>query len=217
MYSQIGAIINRTIGWIELDMRKTEGKNLQPASALEIKQEQQTGPAYRAPSAPPTGPAKGYYHDAGVNEQTPYPALTYAEQSQVGIPPSAYATEAMFYSTTAQVAAAAVAGTSLPASSQANPLIAFPSQAAQHVTAQPSADMLWQGRGNTWHDWTTAIADSQDRYSASALLTLGGGSRDPAAPGEPAPPMGPSNDVNGASQGGQWPLILFDPVVPDGS
>lgn len=224
--AEIRNIIDRTIAWIEHDMRNRENKESQPDVTPEIKQEPPAqASAYTAPqvqSAPTSGgsqevpSSKGYFPDTGLNGQTPYPALAYNEHTQSTMAPSAYETEAMFYSTSAQAAAAAVAATAIPASaSQANPLLAFTTQSTQQVASQPTADMLWQGRGNTWHDWTTAIADNQDRYSASALLTLGGATRD-ASTGAGVT-GGPSTNDMSSIQQGQWPLMLFDHVASNGS
>ncbi|KAM5379371.1 hypothetical protein ACJZ2D_004069 [Fusarium nematophilum] len=232
--TEIGIIIDRTISWIDHDMRnKDNNKANQPAVTPEIKQEQPSqSSAYpgssQVPSAGTSGgsqsempPSKSYFQDTGLNGQTPYPALAYNEHPHSSnMAPSAYDTEAMFYSTTAQAAAAAVAATALPASSaQANPLLAFASQSTPQVASQPAADMLWQSRGNTWHDWTTAIVDNQDRFSASALLTLGGSTRDASTgPGVPGVTAGPTtNELNTIQQGGQWPLMLFDHVASNGS
>jgi hypothetical protein len=105
-----------------------------------------------------------------------------------------------------------------------NPLIAFASQATQHVADQ-AAD-TWSAQSqlmahnaaastNTWHDWTNAIQDSQDRYGANTLLTLGSG-----RPGD----VGAGGVVDHAHQGDamgnshaaqQWPLLLFS--AHDGS
>lgn len=84
--------------------------------------------------------------------------------------------------------------------------------------------------GNPWDDWRAAIADSQtDRYSASALLTLGtarpgdvGAAGSGASVGmggdgsEMAMPGGVGVGVGGAtvSQAGQWPLLLFNDGAP---
>ncbi|KAJ4311656.1 hypothetical protein N0V84_010335 [Fusarium piperis] len=227
--AEIRNIIDRTIAWIEHDMRNKENKESRPAVTPEIKQEPPgQASAYTAPqvqSTPTSGgsqevpSSKGYFPDAGLNGQTPYPALAYNEHTQSAMAPSAYETEALFYSTSAQAAAAAVAATAIPASaSQANPLLAFTTQSTQQVASQPTADMLWQGRGNTWHDWTTAIADNQDRYSASALLTLGGATRDTSTgAGVPGVTAGPSTNDMANIQQGQWPLMLFDHVASNGS
>lgn len=156
-----------------------------------------------------------------MNGQTPYPPIAYGEQAQGSIPPSTYDAEAaMFFSTSAQVAAAAaVTSVQDVSATQSNPLIAFASQATQHAAAQPTAEMLWQGRGNTWRDWAAALADTQERCSATALLTLGGCPRDSTAVS--GVPEGTSslatNNMNGVQPTGQWPMMLFDNMTPNGS
>jgi len=146
-------------------------------------------------------------------------------------------------------AAAATANNPTPgidqSASSANPLIAFASQAAAQVGAsQPGSETdEWrqsqanlaaaaaqaQAHGtNSWHDWAAAIADSQtDRYSANALLTLGGaggGGGRPGDGGNPAAALGGPGGAGGVSVSadlsgmagsaaqqhpGQWPLLLF--------
>ncbi|KAF4971231.1 hypothetical protein FZEAL_9899 [Fusarium zealandicum] len=227
--AEIGSIIDRTIAWIDHDMRNRDGKGSQPTITPEIKQEQAPqASAYPTSQIPSSGAnggpradvpsSKGYFQDSSVNGQTPYPALAYSEHAQNSMAPSAYDAEAMFYGSSAQATVAAVAATALPASTtQANPLLAFASQSAQQVAPQPAAEMLWQNRGSTWQDWTTAIADNHDRYSASALLTLGGNTRDASTgPGVPGVTAGPAtNDINSIHPHGQWPFMLFDPVAPN--
>ena len=95
-----------------------------------------------------------------------------------------------------------------------NPLIAFASQATQHVAGQagedwrPHGQLASQHTGNTWQDWTTAIADSQDRYSANVLVTLGSSRpADVPAGAEHANPGDAAGAAN--SHTGQWPLLLF--------
>lgn len=72
--------------------------------------------------------------------------------------------------------------------------------------------------GNPWNEWTNTMVDSasQDRYSANALLTLGG----PAGPGRGGPGdagggemVGGHPGVPGGQQSGQWPMLLFHPNV----
>lgn len=66
--------------------------------------------------------------------------------------------------------------------------------------------------GNTWHDWTNAIAvmdpSSQDRYSASALLTLNAGQRHGHDAGV-AVASGVPHDHAAA----QWPMVIYNPNV----
>ena len=68
-----------------------------------------------------------------------------------------------------------------------------PHSSIANFNGQPqasTADMMWRFQvsqagasvsGHTWQDWTAAVVDSQDRYSASALMSLGG-SGGPRAP-----------------------------------
>ncbi|WXC64977.1 hypothetical protein SNK03_010786 [Fusarium graminearum] len=220
--AEIGTIIDRTIAWIDHDMRSKEPKSTQPSITPEIKQERTAqSSAYPTPQIPSTvssggtqgevSSAKSYFPEPEMNGQAPYPTLAYNEPTQNGLAP-AYDTGAMFYNTPAQ---AAVTSSALSSSvAQVNPMLAF-SQPAQ----VPQPDMLWQGRGNTWHDWTSAISDTQDRFSASTLLTLGGSTRDSSTgagvPGVTASPS--ANDINNIQNGGQWPLIIFDQMAPNGS
>jgi len=222
--AEIGTIVDRTIAWIDHDMRNKEPKSSQPSITPEIKTEQAAqASAYPASQIPSTvtsvsaqgevSSTKSYFPEPEMNGHTSYPTLTYNDPPQNGMaPPTAYDAGPMFYSTSAQ---AAVTTSALPSSvAQVNPMLAF-SQSAQ----VSQADMLWQGRGNTWHDWTSAIADTQDRFSASTLLTLGGNTRDASSgAGVPGVTANPSaNDINNIQHGGQWPLIIFDQVAPNGS
>ncbi|GKU03331.1 transcription factor [Fusarium langsethiae] len=207
--AEIGNIIDRTIAWIDHDMRSKEPKSTQPSITPEIKQERTAqSSAYPTPQVLSTvssggtqgevSTAKSYFPEPEMNGQAHYPTLAYNEPTQNGLAPAAYNTGAMFYNTSAQ---AAVTTSALSSSvAQVNPMLAF-SQSAQ----VPQPDMLWQGRGNTWHDWTSAIADTQDRFSASTLLTLGGNTRDASTgagvPGVTASPS--ANDINNIQNGGQ--------------
>lgn len=226
--TEFSVIIDRTIATIERDMQSR--RTPLPAVTSAIKQESQPQSSAfqvsQAPSAVPTANGqtdmsqKGFYPNPTVNGQTPYPPLAYDQAQNNLAPPPYEADAAIFYSDPAQAAAAAAAAaaasaTTMPdASSAANPLIAFASQATQHVVPQPG-DMMWQSRGNTWHDWTAAIADSQDRYGAGALLTLGAGTRDSIGAAEAAP-IQTTGDM-AVSQATQWPLMLFDHPVTGGT
>ncbi|CEI68212.1 unnamed protein product [Fusarium venenatum] len=216
--AEIGTIIDRTIAWIDHDMRSKDPKSTQLSITPEIKQEQAAqSSAYPTPQVPSTASsgntgevsAKSYFPEPEISGQAPYPTLAYNEPTPNNLP--AYATGTMFYNTSPQ---AAVSTSALSSSvAQVNPMLAF-SQSAQ----VPQPDMLWQGRGNTWHDWTSAIADTQDRFSASTLLTLGGNTRDASTgAGVPGVTASPANDINNIQNGGQWPLIIFDQMAPNGS
>ncbi|KAI7771808.1 hypothetical protein LZL87_006084 [Fusarium oxysporum] len=221
--TEIGNIIDRTIAWIDHDMRNKEAKSAQPSTTPEVKQEPASSyPSSQVQSAPTSGGAqsevpstKSYFPESDLNGQTPYPTLAYNNHPQNNMAAPAYDTGAMFYNTSAQAAVAATTS-ALPSSvAQVNPMLAF----SQPPQVAPQPDMMWQSRGNTWHDWTSAIADTQDRFSASTLLTLGGSTRDASTgAGVPGVTSSPSvNDINSIQQGGQWPLIIFDQVAPNGS
>jgi hypothetical protein len=104
-----------------------------------------------------------------------------------------------------------------------NPLIAFASQATQHVAGQAAEN--WPGAqtqlmshnthpANTWQDWTNAIQDThaipdtQERYSANALLTLNAGRPGDVAAGGVVDHVSQA-DAMGTTHAGQWPLLLF--------
>lgn len=183
------------------------------------------------------------YYDASAGTAAPYPALSYGDQASNGAGAhtstndigvggafdSADTTQYMYAANSAVSAATgpAVSPAMEQAASAPNPLIAFASQATQHVAGEvgdewrhqpPPPTLMSQhnNSSNTWHDWTAAIADSQDRYSASALLTLGG-SRPAAEVGvgatvEHVPNQGGGLAVGvaaGSHAAGQWPLLLF--------
>jgi hypothetical protein len=101
-----------------------------------------------------------------------------------------------------------------------NPLATFAAQATQ--IAQP--DVMWRPQssgGNTWHDWTAAVVDNQDRYSANALMSLG--SMNGHRPSDNSVldgssvnnlNMGPMNNTTiTTSAQMQWPLLLFSDGV----
>ncbi|PHH93227.1 hypothetical protein CDD83_10165 [Cordyceps sp. RAO-2017] len=222
---QIGQIIERTIGWIEHDMQQTDSKKSSPPASTAIKQEDPlpAAPAYPSGSQASEGvqngtgaggeegQAKGYYQESGLNGQTSCPPLTYGDQSQgsAAAAPAYQSDTAMFYST-----APAAGVVSSGDSSQHSPMAGFVSQPAQHVSTQAPTEMMWQpGSGNTWHDWTAAIADCQERYSANALLALGNtgrggvGASSVLADGTVGQAAG---DMGIVPPGTQWPLIMFD-------
>lgn len=221
--SQIGEIVDRTIGWIEHDMRRMEAKNSPAPPTTAIKQEDQLSTATVAyqpghggegvPNGASAGrreaPPKGYYQEPGLNGQAQCSPMAYEDQPQGSAVAPAYQSEqGMFYN-------AAPAPAVVPSSSaQPSPMATFVSQPPQHVATQAPTDMMWQaGSGNTWHDWTAAIADCQERYSANALLALGGTGRGslttPSVLSDGA--VGQTGgDMGMVPPGAQWPLIMFD-------
>ncbi|KAL2022114.1 hypothetical protein VTK56DRAFT_6158 [Thermocarpiscus australiensis] len=246
---EISVIIDRTIGWIEQDMGRKSRSSPSPASMNQLPPPYQQAPikASRSPSNP-LAPSPGVtaseqrsagttngdsYYDAGVTApSTSYPSLSYSDQSTSGTHQNGNGTSAanaldsvggpqyLYAAASAVAAATAPNATGEQDASAQNPLIAFASQATQHVAGQ-SADS-WSSPTqlmshntsptNTWHDWTAAIADIQDRYSANALLTLGA-----ARPGDVVAGAVVDHHVNqshgdavGTSHAGQWPLLLFN-------
>ncbi|KAI8235222.1 Activator of stress protein 1 [Colletotrichum sp. SAR 10_86] len=217
--NEINLIIERTISWIEHDSKQKEGslpQTIKPdpadSSPFQLSAQPQSTQALAA-SAAETAAKAFYAESANQNGNTPYPSLAYAEQPGNNSLAANAAFEANnAYSYTPAVQATGAADET---SAETNPLIAFASQATQHVAdptgSAAAAELLWRqsaSQGNTWHDWTAAMADSQDRYSANALLTLGGGPRDPNAVSEAAT-VAEMAAVTAAPVG-QWPLLLFD-------
>ncbi|KAF3799061.1 Protein SIP4 [Colletotrichum gloeosporioides] len=216
--NEINLIIERTISWIEHDSKQKEGSlphTIKPdpadSSPFQLSAQPQSTQALAA-SAAETAAKAFYAESANQNGNTPYPSLAYAEQPGN----NSLAANAAFEANNAYSYTPAVQATGADeTSAETNPLIAFASQATQHVAdptgSAAAAELLWRqsaSQGNTWHDWTAAMADSQDRYSANALLTLGGGPRDPNAVSEAAT-VAEMAAVTAAPVG-QWPLLLFD-------
>ncbi|KAK0719251.1 hypothetical protein B0H67DRAFT_532893 [Lasiosphaeris hirsuta] len=210
------------------------GSPFQPLAAL--KQEVDNTSA-SAPSGASNEPRSAsttngtYYNPTIGGSTTPYPPLGYndqaasgagAHQNGAGIGVGGAYDSAdngqYMYATAPSVSAATVPSVSPVVEQPApapNRLIAFASQATQHVAGQAGEDwrphaqlMSQQNTGNTWHDWTAAIADSQDRYSANALLTLGSGR--PGDVGAAVEHVAQGDTIGvPTSHSGQWPLLLF--------
>jgi hypothetical protein len=174
-------------------------------------------------------PRSNYYNDSAP-EASSYPPLPYNETAPHDSNNLSYATEDPYiYSQAAQVQvpahqAQAQAQAQVQQSTQTpigdhNPLSTFAAQAT--ALQQPSPDMMWrQGTpgGNTWQDWTAAVVDNQDRYSANALMSLGAGARpssgvNDGTPNTPGMGMGVGNmagaNVPTSANNSQWPLLLF--------
>ena len=162
-----------------------------------------------------TPAGNGVFYDPSIAAATtPYSHLAYADQSSVPTTNGtsnlqAYdandSTQYLYAATAAAAAAASVAGGAHQAAT--NPLVAFASQASQHVSNHTGDDWARAMTGqNTWHDWTAAMADSQDRYSANALLTLGSGQR---SDGTTDLGVGADGTVTATNHAGQWPMLIF--------
>ncbi|KAL2129434.1 hypothetical protein VTI74DRAFT_7808 [Chaetomium olivicolor] len=244
--TEMSAIIERTINWIEQDMGRRPGS---PSAQPSLKQESSS---YPQPSLKPNqhpensyahvaaataasesqrnaGTTNGgsYYDSAVTAPATSYPSLNYGEQSgagaqQNGNPTGDSTGGTPYVYATASAAAAAAAPNPAPTVEQPdashNPLIAFASQATQHVAGQAATDS-WPAQSqliahnpasaaNTWQDWTAAIVDNQDRYSANALLTLGSGRPGEVSTGGVVEHVS-QGDGTGTAHAGQWPLLLF--------
>lgn len=160
-------------------------------------------------------PGKGYYPDQAMAGQQNYQSVPYHAGHQQTMGHAGYQADAAILYSNAAVNATPMAESSVPD----NPLVAFASQATQNMPPHTEADYMWPGRGNTWQDWTAAIADTNDRYSASALLTLGGGAMqhqnnqhiDSSFIVGPGSSLGQAGGPPpAAQQGGMWPVMMFD-------
>ena len=162
----------------------------------------------QTPDLTPQVPAADYSAHAMASHAT-YPPMTYGDTQQASMAHSGYqAGPAMYYNGAGN--AVSVPDTSV----QANPLMAFASHATQPMAPQSTADYMWQGRGTTWQDWAAAIQDSEDRYSANALLTLGAGPQrnhtmDSSLMMDASLQQHDGEIPNG--QVSQWPMVMFDP------
>ncbi|OAA50161.1 C6 transcription factor FacB [Beauveria brongniartii RCEF 3172] len=160
-------------------------------------------------------PNNGYYGEQPMATQPNYQTMAYGAAHQQTMSPDGYQADAsMLYSNPA-TSVAPMANSSV----SENPLIAFASQATQHMPPSAEADYMWTGRGSSWQDWTAAIADRNDRYSATALLTLGGGAMQPQSnqPMDSAFIMSHGNSleqqaggIQAAQPGQTWPIMMFD-------
>ncbi|KAK4149845.1 hypothetical protein C8A00DRAFT_37548 [Chaetomidium leptoderma] len=242
--NEVNAVIERTINWIEQDMGRQPGpsagqgapKQESPSYQQPMKSKQQIDNALVPGSAGAavleqrnTGTTNGNsYYDPGVTAPTAsYPPLGYSDQpgggtnvNQNGNGTGDSADGAQYLYAAASAATAATASHTTAAMEQAaaaqNPLIAFASQATQHVAGQaadnwPSQTQLMAHNtapANTWQDWTSAIQDTQDRYSANALLTLNSGRPGDVGVGGVVDHVG-QGDAMGNTHSGQWPLLLF--------
>lgn len=136
-----------------------------------------------------------------------YPSLAYVDQSNPQSNASYQHNQAgLFYPTTTTAAT-----TGHPAGPvQADPLISYAPGAGQHLHHQ-TPGMVW---GSPWQNWSAAIADSQERYSATALMALGtsDGSRNsvitPIMTGDGMPPTG--GELSMVPGPSSWPLTMFD-------
>lgn len=159
---------------------------------------------------------KGYYTEQPMATQQNYQPMAYGASHPQNMGPGGYQGDASMLYNSAASNVAPMADSSVPE----NPLIAFASQATQPMPPNADSVYMWNGSGNGWHDWTAAIADTNDRYSANALLTLGGGAMrhqsDQSMDSSFIMNHGNSlaqqgGDIPQAPQAGQtWPIMMFD-------
>lgn len=167
-------------------------------------------------------PRNNYYTEATPESGT-YPSLSYTDAAPHATSAISYDPNSSFlYAQAAGQVAVAQAQAHAHAQAQAqaqvqtadhNPLTTFATQATQMT--QP-AHMMWRQQqssgGNTWQDWTAAVVDNQDRYSANALMSLGSSDPRPGANVDGST-VGLGVSMNGTpattSATMQWPLLLF--------
>ena len=209
---EVDKLVSRTIAWIEQDMGR-KSPQAAPQHGPGAKREfppQQTASQPHPSAASGDGPqpqlgrpGTGYYGGPVPSQSSPYPPLAYHEQPGVGggpsngIPYDVAGNPPYIYST-----AEAAASQSNPGSdhNQApNPLVDFASHAIDPLSGQNGGGSFMTP-GNPWHDWTAAMAEPPDRYSANALLNLH------AAQHRVSVEHTPGGD---AAAQMQWPLLLF--------
>lgn len=196
-----------------------------------------TGPTQRSgpdPSLPAGGsgiaqPRNNYYGES-TPDASAYPHIPYNDPSTHTSSNMPYTAENPYMYAQAGQVPAAQAQAQAHAHAQAqvqqpptpvtdhNPLSSFAAQATQ--MSQPSSDIMWRQEtsvGNTWHDWTAAVVDNQDRYNANALMSLGTAARSSSVVNDhnsSATDMGMATQgMNGGNvpttANMQWPLLLF--------
>ncbi len=249
LHDAVSSIIDRTIAWIEHDrLQESNGPVTQPQLSQDmLKQSPHSPPYINLPTAPniapshndtktmngPTShvistPRNNYYSEAtpesgaySISYANPAPHTT----NTIPFDPN----NSFLYAQTAGQVEVSHAHTQAQAQAQVqaqvqmtehNPIATFATQATQMT--QP--EIMWRQQpsvGNTWQDWTAAIVDNQDRYSASALMSLGGSGPRPNAHVDGNATSGlalgvgmdntPTTTTATATNTGsmQWPLLLF--------
>lgn len=155
-----------------------------------------------------------YYPNQGMNEAQNY-ALGYNEanggRQQMTPATSSFQEAQMYYTAGGQVPNG-------PVQNNAGQVISF---GAHPAVPMPSADFLWNGRGTTWQDWATAIADTNERFNANQLM-LGGNAQ--SRPGMDASMMAADPTTMAQAQPEmtathmqQWPMVMFGPGGTNGA
>lgn len=150
-------------------------------------------------------PDRSYYSQTNINGHAAY-GLGYGEHHRGGqMDPQAYGAETMFYPNSAQQAATAAAAASATGETHPN-LLSF---APQTQAVDPTAQFFWRPGGNTWQDWTAAIAQNPSFGNSASLMGL-----EPAVTTAPEAADHLASLQGGGSTAGdmaaQWPLVMFD-------
>ncbi|KAI9170760.1 Transcriptional activator protein acu-15 [Paramyrothecium foliicola] len=221
---EVSRVVDRTIAWIERDMGSQDPKSRSspPDTYSQGPPLVQPGYDHARPNVPVSAGVpsasmndlKDFYQKNTIAPQESFPAYSYENQTQNSTAVNSYgADHSLFYSTSTQTVEpgiVSIAPNNAPV--QANPLAASPFHATQ-------PDMVWQNRGAAWVEWEGTVADGQDRYSASALLTLG--ATRPVLPTADHSRAGSSMGQTAADIAfiptSQWPLNLFDSAPRGGN
>ncbi|EFY87359.1 putative transcription factor [Metarhizium acridum CQMa 102] len=242
MSTQIAQLINRTMSWIEHDMPQKDAKNpiLTHAS---VKQEQKLPLQGTVPLAPqeqqqnthavqfgtvanqnqsfPSADTsraeeltKNFYHaNITAPAHATYPSLAYMDQQTQ---PNPQATTSYQHNQTELYYPNTSAAAGHPGGpAQTDTLAGYSSEAGQHLCHQ-NADIMWR---SSWQNWSAAIAESQQRYGADSLMTLGDAETvrnsviTPIMTGNGMPHTG--SELPMVPQPASWPLIMFDQTPRD--
>ncbi|KFG83201.1 putative transcription factor [Metarhizium anisopliae] len=244
MSTQIAQLINRTMSWIEHDMPQKDGKNpilthvnvkqehtlpSQGTVPLAPQEQQQHGHAVPFGAVAPQNQSfpsadtsqaeeltKNFYHaniTAPAHATYPSPTLAYMDQQTQ---PNPQATASYQHDQTDLYYPSSNAAAGHPGDpAQTATLAGYGSEAGQHICHQNS-DMMWR---SSWQNWSAAIAESQQRYGADSLMTLGDAETGrnsaitPIMAGNGMPHTG--GELPMVPQPTSWPLIMFDQTPRD--
>ncbi|OTB01323.1 hypothetical protein M426DRAFT_323591 [Hypoxylon sp. CI-4A] len=247
LHDAVSSIMDRTITWIEHDQQKANDPTSQPQLSQDmLKQSPHSPPYTNLPTASHPNPnhndaeavngsaghviatPRNTYYPEATPESGTYPPLPYADSTQQAANTLSYDPNNSFlYAQAAGQVAVVQAHAQVQAQAQAqaqvqatdhNPITTFATQTTQMT--QP-AQMMWRqpSGGNTWQDWTAAVVDNQDRYSANTLMSLGGSDlrAGTSVDGTSANGLGLGVSMNGTPAATtatmQWPLLLFSDGV----
>lgn len=197
----------------ELTSARIDTQTLPQSRAHQVQAHTQT---VAAPAHNPSG--DGYYRASNLEGHPPFTGLDYGGNQAQGptMAAQAYGGDAatMFYPShnQAQTVAASTTVVTSAGETPTNSVVPFPSQATQDV--DPSNQFFWQraGGGNTWQDWTAAMAQTADRYGAGALMSMGTAPTGMNTYNSSVTTLG---DASAPSHTMQWPgIVLYDQDTP---